>query len=198
MLYPNNIHKNYTNQSLHANRGMDLEYLINVTNEYYLDHDIAYIYKKPTPIGIVKVNYKLKKIEEAYFEKASTLDYNGLYNGYYIEFDAKVTHHKNYFPISNVSLHQIKHIRNIIKGKGIVFLLIMINDEYYVFDGKDFIEFLDHETHKSIPYEYIRKKGYELKYNFNKGLDYLSVIDNLIGDENNEKDEINKKKCEGN
>ncbi len=161
---------------------MDLEYLIEITNEYYLDHDIAYIYKKPTPIGIVKVNYSLKKIEEAYFQKASTLDYNGLYNGYYIEFDAKETKKKNYFPLANVHPHQIQHIRNIIKGKGIVFLLIMINDEYYVLNGQDFIAFVDADTRKSIPYEYIKTKGYELKYNFNKGLDYLKVIDKLIGD----------------
>ena len=191
LFYPNNIKKKYTTKSTHANRGMDLEYLLEKTNEYYLDHDIAYIYKKPTPIGIVKVNYDLKKIEEAYFQKASTLDYNGLYNGYYIEFDAKETKNKNYFPLANVHPHQVKHIRNIIKGKGIVFLLIMINDEYYVLNGPDFIAFVDNEIRKSIPYEYIKTKGYELKYNFSKGLDYLSVIDKLIGDGYYGKEKVN-------
>lgn len=171
---------------------MDLEFILEKTNEYYLDHDIAYIYKKPTPIGIVKVNYALKKIEEAYFQKASTLDYNGLYKGYYIEFDAKETQKRTYFPISNVSPHQIKHIKNIIKGQGIVFLLIMINNEYYVLRGEDFIDFLEQESRKSIPYEYIRQKGYELKYNFNKGLNYLSIIDKLIGDGYYEKKKINE------
>ena len=41
----------------YANRGMDLENLLNETNQYYLEKDIAVIYKKPTPIGINKVRY---------------------------------------------------------------------------------------------------------------------------------------------
>ena len=39
---------------------MDLEYLIEQANDYYIDNDIAYIYKKPTPIGVVKVSYNSK------------------------------------------------------------------------------------------------------------------------------------------
>lgn len=158
---------------------MDLEYLLNITNDNYIDKKRAYIYKKPTPIGIVKVNYAKAKIEEAYFQKPSTLDYNGIYKGYYIEFDAKVTQ-KDYFPLVNVSSHQIEHIRHIYEEKGIVFLLIMIKDEYYVLMGKDFLDFLDNNKRKSIPYSYIKDKGYEIKYNFSKGLDYLEVIDRII------------------
>ncbi len=182
LLYPNNIKKNFTKINNHANRGMDLEYLLEITNQYYIDKDIAYIYKKPTPIGIVKVDYDQRKILEAYFQKPSTLDYNGIYKGYYIEFDAKVTKQKSAFPITNVSSHQITHIKHILKAKGIVFLLIMINDEYYVFMGQDFIDFINKNERKSIPYSYIKEKGYEIKYNFTKGLDYLQVIDKLIGE----------------
>ncbi len=179
LLYPNNIKKNYVKINNHANRGMDLEYLLNITNDLYIDKKRAYIYKKPTPLAIVKVNYKEKKITEAYFQKPSTLDYNGIYKGYYIEFDAKVTK-KEYFPIDNVSKHQIEHIKNIYEAKGIVFLLIMIKDEYYVLMGQDFLNFLTHNERKSIPYSYIKEKGYEIKYSFNNGLDYLEVIDRII------------------
>ena len=42
----------------------------------------------------------------------STLDFNGIYQGKYIEFDAKETNNKTSFPLSNVHPHQIKHIRN--------------------------------------------------------------------------------------
>ena len=52
MLYPNKIKKNTLKQVTYSNRGMDLENLINETNEYYLEKDQALIYKKPTPIGI--------------------------------------------------------------------------------------------------------------------------------------------------
>ena len=57
---------------------MTLEHEINDTNKYYLENDIAVIYKKPTPVKVLKrVN---EKIVKAYFEKPSTTDYNGLYN----------------------------------------------------------------------------------------------------------------------
>ncbi len=64
MNYPNNIKKNSKKIVTYDNRGMDLENLINKTNEYYLDINRALIYKKPTPIGIVEGNYT--KITNAY------------------------------------------------------------------------------------------------------------------------------------
>ena len=73
----------------HANRGMSLEYDLNITNNYYLDNNIACIHKKPTPIQVVRVNYTSKKkaiINEAFFKTPSTTDYNGIYNGKYIDF----------------------------------------------------------------------------------------------------------------
>ena len=92
MIYPNS-NKTYKKKISHANRGMNLESLINEANKYYLDNDIAIIYKKPTPIGIVSVEDQnnTKIITKAYFKEPSTLDYQGIYKGYYIEFDAKQT-----------------------------------------------------------------------------------------------------------
>ena len=55
------------NKSNYANRGLGLESDINLSNEYYRINDIAYIYKKPTPIKLVNVDYKARKIKEAYF-----------------------------------------------------------------------------------------------------------------------------------
>ena len=50
-----------------ANRGMNLENEINLSNDYYRDHDICLITKRPTPINIVKVDYsKGAKITHAY------------------------------------------------------------------------------------------------------------------------------------
>ena len=58
MRYPNNIKKNYSHISVgYGNRGMNLEHLINKANEYYIEKDIALIYKKPTPIGVAEVSY---------------------------------------------------------------------------------------------------------------------------------------------
>ena len=63
---------NYTKQKNnyinYANRGMQLENDINETNLYYKNFDIALIYKKPTPIKIIKMEYPYK-IKEGIQEK---------------------------------------------------------------------------------------------------------------------------------
>ena len=167
---------------------MDLENIINETNEYLRDQDIALIYKKPTPIGVVKVNYENNKqvINKAYFATQSTLDYNGLYKGRYVEFDAKSTKSKTSFPISNIHPHQIKHIRNVIRHGGIAFLIIQMNDLIYLVNGVDIIGFIDQNSRKSIPYTFIKEYGYQLEYNYTKGLNYLKYVD-IIGGIENEK-----------
>lgn len=185
MLYPNNIKKGKKSFINYGNRGMNLENLINETNEYYLNNDIALIFKKPTPIGIVKVSYNSfgKSIEKAYFKEQSTLDYNGLYKGKYIEFDAKETLNKTSFPLSNIHPHQLKHIRNVINHKGICFLIIKMNNLYYLLLGESLIYFIDHNERKSIPYDFIKTNAFELIEKYNPSLDYIKIIDNLLKEE---------------
>ena len=179
--YPNNIKKKFHKQIDYANRGMDLEDIINDTNEYLRDNDIALIYKKPTPIGISKVSYDNNKlsIDKAFFASQSTLDYNGLYDGLYVEFEAKSTECKTSFPLSNIHEHQVNHIRRVIKHKGVVFLIIRINNLIYMISGKDFLYYIDNNERKSIPYDYIKKKGILLAYNYYKGLNYIEYIDKM-------------------
>lgn len=181
MNYPNSINKTYKKFVTYNNRGMDLENSINEANEYYLENDIALIYKKPTPIGIVKVSYKnnSKVIDKAYFKEPSTLDYNGIYKGKYIEFEAKETTNRTSFPLNNIHPHQIKHISRVLEHGGIVFIIIKINQLDYLLDGKDFLDYIENNQRKSIPYDYIKKKGFTIKYNFNKGLNYLNIVDQI-------------------
>jgi len=75
-----------------ANLGANFENQINDSCAYYLQKGIASIYKKPTPIQIVKVDYPSRKkarIVEAYYKTPSTTDYNGIYKGYYSTSPAK-------------------------------------------------------------------------------------------------------------
>ncbi len=185
MLYPNNSKKVYNPNVCYDNRGMDLEYLINMACNFYIEKDIAYIYKKPTPIKIVKTSYNNagKRITDAFFELPSTLDFNGIYKGYYIEFDAKKTQNKTSFPLNNISKHQIKHIYNINNHGGIVFLIIEINQEYYVLEGTILLSFIKNETRKSIPYDFIKVKGHKIKLTIN-GLDFINIVDELIRRQN--------------
>lgn len=183
MEYPNKIKKSYTKITNYSNRGMDLESIIEEANVYYREENIAYIYKKPTPIGVVNVKYKngSKRITDAYYKTPSTLDFNGLYKGYYIEFDAKATTNTTSLPLANIHPHQINHIKKIHEHKGIVFLIISINNEYYCLNSFDFLNFLATEKRKSIPYTYIKDKAYKIEYNYSKGLDYIPAIDKWIG-----------------
>lgn len=182
MQYPNNIKKTYTKLEVsHSNRGMNLENALNLSNEYYLKKNRALIYKKPTPIGVVDVSYKNHKkvIEKAYFKEQSTLDYNGLYRGKYIEFDAKETMHRTSFPLSNIHEHQTVQIRNVIQHGGIVFLIIRMNGIIYLLTGEDYISYIDNNDRKSISYNYIMEKAHIIKEAYQPQLDYLRVVDEV-------------------
>ncbi len=181
MKYPNNLQKTYQNPLSHKNRGMDLEEEINESNAYYIEQDKALIYKKPTPIGVSKVSYteNSKIIERGFFKEPSTLDYNGLYRGKYIEFEAKVTQNRTSFPLANIHDHQIKHLRSVLKHEGIVFLIIRINNIVYLLKGEDFIHYIDSHNRKSIDYEFIKTKGFQIPYRYNPILDYLKIVDNI-------------------
>ena len=167
-----------------ANRGMVLENDINVTNEYYIEKGIALIYKKPTPIKITKVNYDKSKIVEAFFECPSTLDYNGIYKGKYIEFDAKETQSKTSFALANIHEHQLEHIKRVYKLDGIIFLIIRFVslNETYILMGHDLLDFLNNNTRKSIPYSYFKEKGYYIELKYIPRLDYLKVLDKIMED----------------
>ena len=180
LLYPGNVKKQYKKTVSHANRGMNLEALVDETNKYYLLNDIAVIYKKPTPIAIKNTEYQGKKIKTTGFMQAkSTLDYVGLYKGKYLDFDVKSTQSKTSFPLSNISEHQLNHIRNIITHGGISFLIIEMNNQMFLLKGEDLIAFIDSEERKSVPYEYLKEHAYVIKLKINPKLDYLKIIDKI-------------------
>ena len=171
----------------YSNRGMFLEHIINDTNTYYLSKDIAVIYKKPTPIKVLNISYRSTKttlIDKAVFSETSTLDYNGIYKGKYVEFDAKECKNKTAFPLSNIKEHQVLHIRNILRHGGIVFLIIFMNNKFILFKGEDLIDFIDNTERKSIPWEIIEKKGHIIKEGYMPRIDYIKVIDEVYLKEN--------------
>ena len=54
-----------------------------------------------------------------------------------------------------------------------------MNDLYYILPGKKFIEFIDKNMRKSIPYEYIKDNGILVNVTLN-GLDYLTKLGELL------------------
>lgn len=164
-----------------ANRGMQLENDINLSNEYYRINDVAYIYKKPTPIKIVKVDYSKNSIKEAYFETPSTTDYNGIYKERYIDFEAKETKSNTSFSLSNIHEHQIKHLIDVKRHGAISFLIIRFYNlgKTYLLTTDKLNEFLISKTRKSIPLSYFENNAYLLKRKYQPRIDYLEIIDKL-------------------
>lgn len=165
----------------YANRGLGLESDINLANEYYKINDIAYVYKKPTPIKLVDVDYKSGKIKEAYFMTPSTTDYNGIYKGKYLDFEAKETKSKTAFSLSNIHNHQIEHLINVKRHGGISFIIVRFTtlNKTYLLSTNSLEEFIKNYERKSIPLSYFEEYGRIIKIKYNPRIDYLEVINTL-------------------
>ncbi|MBM7703319.1 Holliday junction resolvase RecU [Metabacillus iocasae] len=171
----------------YSNRGMTLEEDLNETNEYYLVKGIAVVHKKPTPVQIVKVDYPKRSaavIKEAYFKQASTTDYNGVYKGKYLDFEAKETKNKTSFPLQNFHEHQIQHMEQILKQNGICFVILMFttSQEIYLLDASHLLplwENMKKQGRKSIPKKEIETKGHLIEIGYHPRIDYIKTVDKL-------------------
>lgn len=168
-------------------RGMTFEEHINTSNEFYAQRKIAVIHKKPTPIQIVKVDYPSRSaatITEAYFRQASTTDYNGVFQGYYLDFEAKETKNKQSFPLNNFHAHQLEHLQACHEQHGISFVLLWFSSLQRCFflplpalqlywqdqaNGK-----------KSIPLKDIEKKGIEITLGVHPRIPYIEAVKEYI------------------
>ena len=185
--YPNKKNSFTKQKQNHSNRGMTFEAMINESNEYYLANDIAIIHKKPIPVQIVKVDYPSRVgavIKEAYYKVPSTTDYNGIYKGQYIDFEAKETLNKTSFPLSNIHAHQIEHLKQIDEHGGISFVLLYLKaiDGIYLLESNDLVSYHNRSKNgrKSITFDEIREKGHLIKEGYAPRINYLKVVDYLI------------------
>ena len=182
----NNTTKKRTKQNniSFSNRGKSLEDDLNDTNSYYLSMGIANIHKKPVPIQIVKVEYPSRSaavIREGYFRTPSTTDYNGVWNGYYIDFEAKETENKTSFPLKNIHLHQINHMQSVIKQRGIAFFIIRFSTL-----NRDFLvpfsvvseawNIMERGGRKSITLHTIETESIEIPLSYTPRIDYLTAL----------------------
>lgn len=176
-----------------GHRGMSLEEDISLSNEFYLNANRAVIYKKPTPVQIVKVDYPKReaaKIVEAYYKKPSTTDYNGLYRGKYIDFEAKEVKTKR-FPFGNISIHQIEHLNRVLQQGGIAFVIIAFTslNEVYLIDASYIIERYIAAEKKSMSYEEISSLGHLIPLGYMPRLDFLSIVDQVYMEARNHEKE---------
>ena len=176
------------NNHSYSNRGKTLEDDLNESNEYYLSRNIAVIHKKPVPIQIVNVNYPSRSaavITEAYFRTPSTTDFNGVWNGQYIDFEAKETKSKTSFPLQNIHEHQVEHMKSVMNQGGITFLIVGFSslDRYFVVPY-DIIEAkwdrMKEGGRKSIAIAEFESETFEIELGYMPTLDYLKVIASIV------------------
>lgn len=170
-----------------SDRGMTLEQQLNESNKYYLSQGLAVVHKKPTPVQIVKVDYPKRSravIREAYFRQASTTDYNGVYRGYYLDFEAKETRNKSSFPLKNFHPHQISHLQACLAQDGICFTVLkfVTLERYFIVPASIIIAAWQNPDHSSISLDDIISSSIELQCGYRPPLPYLEAVDRLIKD----------------
>ncbi|WP_321387941.1 Holliday junction resolvase RecU [uncultured Enterococcus sp.] len=168
-------------------RGMDFEDEINQSNSYYLSRSIAVVHKKPTPVQIVKVDYPRRSaavIKEAYFRQASTTDYNGVYKGLYLDFEAKETKNKTSFPFKNFHEHQIVHMEQCIAQQGVCFVLLWFSslNRCFFFSGERLIHYWSEQQNgkKSLHLSTLESEGIEITLGLTPRVPYLEAVDTYI------------------
>ncbi|MGP1413642.1 MAG: Holliday junction resolvase RecU [Bacillales bacterium] len=171
--------------STYGNRGMALESCINKTNLYYKEKNIALIYKKPTPIKVI--NTKNGRITRAFFLNKSTTDYNGVYKGYYLDFEAKSTRCKTSWSLNNIPKWQIDHFNKVLNQKGIPFIILdfVTLKKIYLLPFENLKDFIKNNNRKSIPVDYLNNNCYLINRNNDDILDFLNIIDNFYDSKNN-------------
>lgn len=190
--YPNKLARTHAVRPSdnHADRGTSLEDDLNASNLYYKERKTALIYKKPTPIQVVSVDYPRRgraKITEAYYRTPSTTDYNGLYKGKYIDFEAKQTQNRTSFPKYLIQPHQIEHLLMVHEQGGIGFFIVRFTSRRKTFlvDAIEMIDAHNDTTAKSIPYAWFEAHGTLLQEGLYPRISYLKAVDEryLKGDE---------------
>lgn len=181
--YPNKK-LNFSQKTNYANRGMQLESDINFANKYYLQNDIAIIHKKPIPVQIVEVDYPNRQnamIKKAFYQTPSTTDYNGLFDGKYIDFEAKETTSTTSFSLSNIHDHQIVHMNAVARHGGIAFIIVRFKkiDQTFIMPIKKLMIFWERAKNggrKSIKLSEFQKFSFNINFDYKIRLDYISII----------------------
>ena len=160
-------------------RGSTLEDMVNRTNEWYLEKNLALMQKIPTPITPVRMDKEHRQITLAYFDQRSTIDYIGAVQGIPVCFDAKECA-TDTFPIHNIHEHQIEFMREFEKQDGISFIIIYFSsrDEFYYVPFSDIISFWERSENggrKSFTYKEINQ-NFRIYANQGIPVHYLETI----------------------
>lgn len=164
------------------NYGQAFENLLDYTNRIYQRKGIALINKRPTPVRVLKT--RGNRILSAVYDKKSTVDYDGVYRGKPIAFEAKSTKQKR-LPLSMIADHQIKYLSLAKEHGSVTFLIVNLRaiDKVYVLSSSLILEYAESAQkggRKSIPLADIQGRGIKVSSSNGIPLDYLKAVDELL------------------
>lgn len=99
-----------------GNRGMAFEMLINLANEIYQRGGVVLINKRPTPVKVLKS--KGGRVPNGFYEAKSTVDYDGVYKGRAIAFEANSAR----YDLKKIAQNQLDYLEKAEKMGAIFFL----------------------------------------------------------------------------
>lgn len=165
----------------HANRGQHLENMVEQTNSAYMRKGLAIISKIPTPWKILRTYNpytKQYKINNAFPEKKSTVDFGGTASNKSVWFDVKSTQNKTRYPLTNIYGHQREYLLNVAKQGGKAFILIhsTVLEKTWLLWIDQLIKAITEEDAKSLSFEWLNKHCEVVKSQNGILLDYLPLV----------------------
>lgn len=167
------------------NMGMDFEKDISKCCDYYRERGIADIYKRPTPIKVVKMSKeKPGMIAEAYFEAKSTTDYVGIYKGKYIDFECKETIHDE-VPYHMIREQQYAHLKFIDQLGGLGFFLVSFKtaQEVYLMRADIILEEIEKKRHPGFKRSFFQEHGILIRRGYLPPYYLIEAIDQAFSQE---------------
>ncbi|HDX9631441.1 TPA: Holliday junction resolvase RecU [Bacillus cereus] len=167
----------------YGNKGMPFEMIINISNRMYKERRIGIFNKRPTPVKVLKTDKK-GNITKSAWESKSTVDYDGVYKGRAVYFEAKSTEHTTRFPLDNISRHQVDYLEDTQTMGAICFFLIEFwKDKVTYLVPLSLVSKYVMESYeggrKSIPREEFDKHAFIVERTDRALVDYLGHIDKL-------------------
>ncbi|SCN40883.1 Holliday junction resolvase RecU [Bacillus cereus] len=167
-----------------GNRGMAFEKLINLSNEMYQREGVALINKRATPVKVLKSTGG--RVLNGFYEAKSTVDYDGVYKGRAVAFEAKSTQSLTRFDLSNIAQHQLDYLEKAEKMGAVCFFLIEFSKDQTVFLVpasviQSYVR-MSHQPNgkKSISRADFDIYGYLVEQTERAPVDYLQYVDEAV------------------
>ncbi len=168
-----------------ANMGMQLEGDVIKSCDIFRERGWANIYKRPTPIRIVKVDPKNPShLTSAFFAEKSTTDFVGVYRSKYIDFECK-EEKTDTLPLANIRPQQLTHLDQVLKMGGIGFFMVCFTSrqEVYILDAKYILKSaLEDRSRSGFKRDLFIEKGALVQQGYSPRLEILKAIDSLYFD----------------